>query len=336
MNFSHYKGLVGNEKVQRFVFAQGNRPAAEMEDGQVDYLSETFLFKEDMDAIYEEISASLDTEDKSVFFIDGKRFSYQELKLKDTSQILIYPKETTDLVWTDLLIPGYVNDWVEARSGIIIFYGSDVDFLEQIRLSFSKRRTDVVKGTSIVFSSALSSEHISQEGHFLTSSIDEDGFLSSNSQLKFDSYSFNGDVEAVKGKRVLRLADKGSLVILNSHWGDISKVWAELSSAFDDENIKNFFFESIVGFVGVKRAESTDVQGEVIFEALPMLRQEELMKLSLQDQIKKVKELVNKDGVSFNQSIHSLVLKRKLSLDSAYKVSSNPEELNKFLSESGV
>ncbi|MGH1469015.1 MAG: hypothetical protein ACRBBP_09075 [Bdellovibrionales bacterium] len=336
MNFSHYKGLVGNEKVQRFVFAQGNRPAAEMEDGQIDYLSETFLFKEDMDAIYEEISASLDLEDRSVFFIDGKRFTYQELKLKDTSQILIYPKETTEMVWTDLLIPGYVNDWVEARSGIIVFYGSDADFLEQMRLSFSKRRTDVVKGTSIVFSSALSAEQVSSEGHFLTASIDEEGFLSSDSQLNFDSYSFSGDVSKVDGKRVLRLADKGSLVLLNSHWGDISKVWAELSTAFDDENIKNFFFESVVGFVGVKKAESANVQGEVIFEALPMLRQDELMKLPVQEQLKKIKSLVNTDGVSFNQSIHSLVLKRKLSLESAYKVSSNPEELNKFLSESGV
>lgn len=336
MNFSHYRGLVESRKVHKFVFAQGNRPAAEMLDGQLDYLSETFLFKEDMAAIHDEILSSLDADDKSVFFIDGKRYTYQELKLKDTSQISVYPKGMDEMSWEDLLVPGYVNDWVEARSGIIVFYGSDASFLEKVRLLFSKKRTEVMSGTSLVFSSALSADQISKEGHFLTSSTDEKGFLSLESGVKFDSYIFNTDINAIGGERLLRISDKGSLVAMNSYWGDISKVWAELSNSFETATSREFFFESVIGFVGVKKADADNSQGEVVFEALPMPKGGSFLELSFKEQLQKIKESVKKEGVSFNQSIHSLVLKRKLSLDSAYKVSPDPEELNVFLSESGV
>ncbi len=336
MNFSHYNGLMKNENVHKFVFAQGNKPAVEMVDGHIDYLSETFLFKEDMDAIHKEILTFIDPKDKSIFFIDGDRFSFQELNLGDTSQIVVYPQEATQIVWTDLLIPGYVNDWVEAGSGVIVFYGSDTEFLEKIRLSFAQRRTETVKGSSIVFTSTSSNTHVSKEGHFLTTSVHEDGFLNLDSKIKFDTYSFKSNILKIGSLKVLRITDNGSLVILNSHWGDISKVWSELYNAFEDESMRDFFFNSVIGFIGVKQAGSNNIQGEVVFEAFPMFNQEKLLALPLKNQLKEVKALVKTDGVSFNQSLHSLVLKRKLSLDSAYKVSSDPEELNKFLSECGV
>ncbi len=336
MNFSHYNGLIKNKKVHKFVFAQGNKPAAQMVDGHIDYLSETFLFKEDMDAIYEEILTFIDPQDKSIFFLEGHRFSFQELSLGDTSQIVIYPQKTAEIVWADLLIPGYVNDWVEAGSGVIVFYGSDVEFLQRIRLSFAQKRTEIVKGSSIVFTSTSSSTYVSKEGHFLTTSINEDTFLSLSSKIKFDAYSFKSDILKIGGSKVLRIADKGSLVILNSHWSDISKVWSELYNAFENESMRDFFFDSVIGLIGVKQADSNNIHGEVVFEAFPMLNQEKLLTLSLKNQLKEVRELVKKEGVSFNQSLHSLVLKRKLSLDSAYKISSDPEELNKFLSECGV
>ncbi len=336
MNFSHYKGLVKNEKIHRFIFAQGNRPAVEMLDGQLDYLSETFLFKEDMDSIQREISSSVDAEDKSVFFIDGKRYVHQSLELSDTAQICVYPKGSDDLSWTDLLVPGYVNDWVEARSGIVIFYGSDVHFLEKVRTLFLKRRVELTSGSSLAFSSVLKGDQVSKEGHFLTSSTDEEGFLASSASLSFDSYFFNTDINGIGGQKVLRIADKGSMVAVNSYWGDLSKVWAELSGAFSCETSRRFFFNSIIGFVGVKKADADNSQGETVLEALPMPKNKLFLEASFTEQLKKIKEAVKKDGVSFNQSLHSLVLKRKLSLDSAYKASSDPEELNFFLSESGI
>lgn len=336
MNFSHYKGLVDAEKVHRFVFAQGNRPAVEGNDGSLTYLSETFLFDEDMASILTEIESSKDPSEPNIFFIDGGRYSFQKLSLKDSAQVYVYPENEVGLNWNELLIPGYVDDWIEAKSGVVVFYGSDVAFVEKVRLAFSKRRTEVVKGSSVLFTSSLSGSHVSNEGHFLSTSTDEAGFLNTETDFKFDFYSFNSDLNALGGSRVLRLADKGSFVLINSIWGDLSKVWAELYDAFDSESTRDFFFESVVGFVGVKQAETKSAEGEVIFEAFPMLSSDEIADCSIKEQLKKVKDHVKKDGVSFNQSLHSLVLKRKISLDSAYKISSDPEELNSFLSQSGI
>lgn len=336
MNFSHYKGLVKSENVHRFIFAQGNRPAVEMLDGHLDYLSETFLFKEDMESIQNEISVAVDLDDKNVFFIDGKRYVHQSLELSDTAQICIYPKGLDDQSWMDLLVPGYLNDWVEARSGVVVFYGSDASFLEKVRTLFLKRRIELTSGTSLAFSSALTGGQVSKEGHFLTSSTDELGFLKEQTDLNFDSYFFNTDINTVGGEKILRLADKGAFVAINSCWGDLSKVWAELSGAFPSDTSRDFFFSSIIGFVGIKKADADNIQGETVFEALPMPKDKSFLDLPFKGQLEEIKDLVKKDGVSFNQSLHSLVLKRKLSLDSAYKASSDPEELNAFLSASGV
>ena len=84
MNFSHYLGLVESEKVDKFIFAQGNRPAAKLNDGQTQLLSEVFLFKEDLDAIINEINdLSQPAMDKRVFYLNGKRFSFESLKIKN-------------------------------------------------------------------------------------------------------------------------------------------------------------------------------------------------------------------------------------------------------------
>lgn len=336
MNFSHYKGLVKNEKVHRFIFAQGNRPAAELLDGQVEYLSETFLFKEDMKSIMDEVSGIVDPASPTNFFMDGLKYSYKTLTLADTSQIVIYPKENLEFDWADLQIPGYVNDWAEAQSGILIFYGSDFDFVEKVRLSFAKRRTEVVKGSSIVFSSKRLENMVSNEGHFLTCSTDEAGFLQADSNMSFDSYSFVGDPSSLDSGKLLRVADRTALIVMNSYWSDLEKVWSEISRNIEDDNVRNLFFKNIIGFVGVKKVESQDAQGRVVFEAVPMMQPADFEGLSFSEQVTNLKGALKQQGVSFNQSIHSLVIKRKISLDNAYKVSADPEELNRFLSESGV
>jgi Tfp pilus assembly ATPase PilU len=338
MNFSHYHGLVETEKVKRFIFVQGNRPAAELIEGQIEYLSETFLFKEDMLAILSEIESSLDPDAQSDhFFLDGKRFSFKKLILRDSMQITVKAHEVDALSWSDMQIPGYLNDWLEAKSGLLIFYGSDVNFVESIRMAFSQKRAETLEGSSLVFMSEQSAALSSPEKHFLTASCDEETFLQKGSHIKFGSYSFQGDLLSVGGQKALKTADQGSLVIVNSFWSDIAGVWSDIFKAFDDENFRNLFFENVVGFVGVKEVEAV-AQGpsSVVFEVLPMPQVNEIQGLSFKDQVQKVKKTLKTDGVSFNQSIHSLVIKRKMSLDDAYKASPDPEELNQFLSESGV
>ncbi len=336
MNFSHYKGLIDSDSVQRFVFSQGNRPAAEGRDGSLTYLSEAFLFDEDMASIIEEINLCKDSSDSDFFILDGKKYSFQKLQLKDSSQVFVYPENKEEINWNDLLIPGYISDWVESRSGILIFYGSDEAFVEKVRLAFAKKRAEVSRGTSLIFVGSEVESHVSNEGHFLLTSKDEEGFLNQKSNVQFDFYSFKSDSSVVGLKKTLQLADKGSLILTNSYWGDAAKVWAEVYECFSVQSLREFFFESTIGFVGVKQAESKNLGSEVIFEAFPVPKHEGLLDLKMNEQLSLLKKHIQKEGVSFNQSLHSLVLKRKITLDSAYKISSDPEELNTFLSQSGI
>ena len=88
MNFSHYLGLVSDEKVQKFIFAQGNRPAAKLSNGEIKLLSETFLFKEDLESILNEVQ-TLASSHQGSFYLNGQLFKFENLSLKDSAVVHI-------------------------------------------------------------------------------------------------------------------------------------------------------------------------------------------------------------------------------------------------------
>jgi len=338
MNFSHYLGLVENEKIEQFIFAQGNRPAAKLEDGQTRLLSEVFLFKEDLEAIQNEIiDLSGPDAERKIFYLNSAQFKYEILSLSDTTTICIKQIHSRDWNWKNFLTPGYVQDWTESGSGLVVFYGSDPDLVEEVRLSFAEQRIQRIAGKSLVFSSGPALDEVSDGKHFITSSSDEKGFLSKiQSSPLFDAYFFKSDIKNIGGENLVRMSDRGAFVVFNSFWSDIDAVWADLSNSLDKKFYKDFVLKSIIGFVGVRAATSNDGKKSIVFEALPVNDLQELSTLETGEQVKRLKTLLKSKGVSFNQSLHSLVLKRKISVESAYATSSNPEELNEFLSDSGM
>jgi hypothetical protein len=338
MNFSHYLGLVKSEKVEQFIFAQGNRPAAKLDDGQTRLLSEVFLFKEDLESIQKEIlELSGPNYTNKTFYLEGARFKFEALNLSDSITICIKQIHTRDWDWKNFLTPGYVQDWIESGAGLVVFYGSDADLVEEVRLSFAEQRIQRIAGKSLVFSSGPALDEVSDGQHFITSSSDESGFLEKlNESPKFDAYFFKSDIKTIGGENLVRLSDRGAFVAFNSFWRDIDAVWTDLMSSLGDEFYKDFVLKSIIGFVGVRAATSSEGKRSVVFEAIPVASLQELSELKKADQIKSLSNLLKTQGVSFNQSLHSLVLKRQISIESAYATSSNPEELNEFLSDSGM
>jgi len=338
MNFSHYLGLVEVKKVEQFIFAQGNRPAAQLDDGQIHLLSEVFLFKEDLESIQAEIlNLTGAYSSQKNFFLNGSQFKFEILDLTDCATIHVKPLNEKEFTWQEFLAPGYVQDWVESGAGLIVFYGADPRLVEDVRLSFAEQRIHRMAGKSLVFSSGPALDSVSDGEHFISSSSDESGFLTAfDSAPDFDAYFFKSDIEAVGARKLARLTDRGAFVALNSFWSDIDAVWTELFSHLKDDPFRDLSLKSILGFVGVRSAESADGKRSVVFEALPVSNLHELASLKKEEQLEKLRLLLKNQGVSFNQSLHSLVLKRKISLESAYSSSSQPEELNTFLSESGL
>jgi|GEM_PF-3285068 len=338
MNFSHYLGLVESERVEQFIFAQGNRPAAKLDDGQIHLLSEVFLFKEDLESIHDEITdlSSLDAQ-RRIFYLNGKQFKYEILSLKDSMTVCIKPVQPNELDWKTFLTPGYVQDWIESGAGLVVFYGADEELVEEVRLSFAEQRIQRTEGKSLVFSSGPALNEVSEGKHFITSSSDEPGFLEAMEKApKFDAYFFKSDLKKIGVEHLVRLSDRGAFVAFNSFWKDIDVVWTELMTSLDENAYKSFLLDSIIGFVGVRSVKSTDGKKSIVFEALPVKGLKQISNLKSSEQIDKLKKLLKAEGVSFNQSLHSLVLKREISLENAYTASSNPEELNTFLSDSGI
>lgn len=337
MNFSHYLKRVDGETVDKFIFAQGNKPAAQLKNGQIKLLSEVFLFKDDLDSILTEVTELSGRENtNSVFYLEGGCYQYESLKLADSTMVNVYPINQKEMSWGDFLTPGYINDWLMSETGLLVFYGADKKLIEEVRLSFVEQRIQKIKGSSLAFSSTSQLEEAANQEHFLTSSIDEQGFLNQSHSLDFDSYFFKGDLPSLNQDKILKFSDRGSFVVFNSFWSQLSSVWSEIENLIKDKHYKKLFVESIIGFIGVKKAESADGTSKVVFEVLPFTGAGDILNLEKREQEKAISDLLKKEGVSFNQSLHSLIMKRKVSLESAYKVSPDPEELNLFLAEAGV
>jgi hypothetical protein len=337
MNFSHYLKQVENEPFKKLIFAQGNKPAALLKNGQTKLLSELILYKEDLESILSEIQSFSDQNNSDfIFYLDGHRYKYELLKLQDTISIGVDLLESSVSPWNNFLIPGYINDWLMSESGILLFYGSDKKLVEKVRLSFVEQRIKKTKGSSLVFSSSHAVDMSSKEDHFLTLSTDEKGFLNCEDSFEFDSYFFKGDLPSVDFKKVLSFSDRKSFVSLNSFWSQLTSVWSELESSLKDKHFKHLFAESLVGFIGVTEAESQSGEGHIAFEVLPFTNLKNIFKFEFEEQTQKINDVLKKEGVSFNQSLQSLVLKRKVTMESAYHVSPDPEELNSFLGEAGV
>jgi len=337
MNFSHYLKQVESEPFKKLIFAQGNKPAALLKNGQTKLLSELILYKEDLESILDEIQNLSDQNTTDfVFYLDGHRYKYELLKLQDTISIGVDLLDSNISSWDKFLIPGYINDWLMSESGVLLFYGADKKLVEDVRLSFVEQRIKKTKGSSLVFSSSHAVDMSSKEDHFLTLSTDEKGFLNYEDSFEFDSYFFKGDLKSVDFKKILGFSDRKSLVSLNSFWSQMSSVWSELESSLKDKHFKHLFAESLIGFIGVTEAESKTGESHIAFEVLPFANLKSIFKFDFEQQIQKIESALKEEGVSFNQSLQSLVLKRKVTVESAYQVSPDPEELNSFLGESGV
>lgn len=342
MNFSHYFNMANKERALKFTFVKDNRPFVEYQSADSEALSEVALYSEDLEEIKKEIlslSEGAPVNDRGVFYFSGNKYSYNFLDLQDSSAIEVHFVNQEKLEWKDFLAPGYLNDWLEAKKGILVFYANQNEALDLFRKEFLSKRASLTLGKSLIFSSRMSEEALMShnEEHFVLASKNEKLFFEEKSaSMFFNYYSFERELEDLPLSSVLKLSDKGSLVSIISEWSSLEQVWLQLQALLSSNLQKNFFSELILGFVGLKLVESKSGGKDFVFELLPFTEKETLLELSPKEQKEKITKLLRVKGISFNQSLHSLILKRRVKLDVAYEASPDPEDLNKMLAASGV
>ena len=323
---------VGRNGFKKLILAQGNRPVVFFENGELDYLSELSL---DYDEIKLTLKASgleshLNTFSyESTFYKNGNEFLVKSLCFSDALRVEIHKVEILHSEsLRNMNLPGYVVDWAQARRGLIFFYGSDYNVLDEIKLSFLQERSSNIKGSTLLVR-GHDPKLPGVKGHFFTTTQDEN-FLNEEEfkSLDFNAYMLSKDFHLYDPLMLLRLVEKGALILIHSPWSSIEKFLFSFNNwTSKNSELKEILLQETLGFVGVKTITDLHKAKRPIFEVLPV-----------EEDIKKTANLnprsFDKRGLTFNQFLYSMLLKREISLKEAYSCSLDPEGLNSLIDES--
>lgn len=329
MNIESY---IERDGFKKLTLVQGNRPVVFLESGELDYLSELVLD-------YDEIKLALQAAGleqhldgfnvESTFYKNGCEFLVKSLCFSDSIKVEISRVEDMHAEGLKSLnLPGYVTDWAQARKGLIFFYGPDYNVLDEIKLSFLQERASHVKGSTLLVR-GHDPKLSGVKGHFFTTTQDE-SFLNEDDfwSLDFNAYMLSKDFHLYDPLKLLRLVEKGALILVQSPWSSLDKFLFSFNSwTSNNKDLKRILLQETLGFVGARSITDIHQAKRPIFEVMPV-----------EESIESLSELTaksfDKSGLTFNQFLYSMLLKREISLKEAYSNSLDPEGLNTLLDES--
>lgn len=329
MNIESY---IERDGFKKLTLAQGNRPVVFLENGELDYLSELVLDKDEIELTLKAAGLEVHLESfstESTFYKNGCEFLVKSLCFPDSIKVEVSRVESLHSEsLRNLNLPGYVTDWAQARKGLIFFYGSDYDLLDEIKLSFLQERATHVKGSTLLVR-GHDPRLSGLKGHFFTTTQDE-SFLNEEDfrSLDFNAYMLSKDFHLYDPLKLLRLVEKGALILIHSPWSSLDKFLFSFNAwTSENKELKRVLLEETLGFVGVRTIMDIHKAKRPIFEVMPV---EEGLKESEQLSARSF----DKSGLTFNQFLYSMLLKREISLKEAYSCSLDPEGLNILLDES--
>lgn len=336
MNIEKY---ISQENFEKLVFAQGNQPVVFLSTGEQTNISELSLEGSDVTSALK----SLEIKEFSfndlplgvfntVFFRHGHAFSLKSYKFSDNIKFEISKvKSTQDRDLSTFFVPGYVKEWAHANKGILFFYGESKSLVDEIRLSFIKERGLNKSGSSLVFRES-DPELISRSDHFYTFT-DDNSFLDSvdTGLLDFTTYSLSKNFNQFSPVKILELSQTFSLITLSSVWRDFDKFWYSFKTWCGQETeLRNLIMQETLGFVGVKTVDNKNGRRIPFFEVTPF---DQSARTEISE---KNLNTFRNSGLSYNQSLYNLLIRREVELAEAYRVSTDPEELGAMLDKSEV
>jgi len=317
--------------VQKLLLAEGNRPVAYFNNDKIEYMSELVLDNGEIRHVLKSLGLESHLQEitnESLIYKGASQYLVKTLNLNDSIRIEITKNQ--DVIVSDLnklSLPGYVADWAQSRKGLIFFYSSDIEVSSNVRYSFIQNRAQNTVGSTLVVSK--NSPQIScLKGHSVTLTNDE-SFLGEDclNSLDFNTYSLSKDFNTYDPLNLLRLVEKGALILLQSPWSSLEKFIYSLNTwSSQSDGLSKLLLQETLGFVGVKSIFDVHRVKRPIFEVMP-LDDEELISGPLKA------SSFSGMGLSFNQYLYTLLLKREVSLKDAYSCSLDPEGLNSMIDE---
>lgn len=330
---------IGQDKFKKLVLAQGNPPVVFLSTGEYSSVSQLSLEKNEVLSFLKDLELKeLSIKNlphgfsKATFFRHGNKFLLKTYNFTDNLKIEILKIESEiekDL--NSFFVPGYVKEWAHANKGILFFYGESKNLVDEIRLSFIKERGLKKPGASLVFREN-DPELISRDDHFYTFTNDNDVLDSLDTGLlDFTTYSISKNFNQFDPFKILELSQNASLITLSSVWRDFDKFWYSFKSWFgQDTELRGLIMQETLGFVGVKTVLNKDGKFIPFFEVIPFDQSgyKKITEENLDD--------FRKSGLSYNQSLYNLLIRREVELAEAYRVSTDPESLGAMLDKSEV
>ena len=317
---------------KKLTLAQGNRPVVFLENGEFNCFSELVLDQDEIRLALEGAGLEEHLEvfsRESTFYKNGREFLVKSLCFPDSIKVEISRVESLHSEsLKNLNLPGYVTDWAQSRKGLIFFYGSDYDALDEIKLSFLQERSACVEGSTLLVR-GHDPKLSGLKGHFFTTTQDE-SFLNEEDfrSLDFNAYMLSKDFHLYDPLKLLRLVEKRALILIHSPWSSLDKFLFSFNTwTSGNRELKRILLEETLGFIGVRMITDIHKAKRPIFEVMPV---EGEMQKSEQLSVRSF----NKSGLTFNQFLYSMLLKREVSLKEAYSSSLDPEGLNILLDES--
>lgn len=325
-------------KKQKLVLVQGKTPFLLATNLDKEKVSDEIFSRKEIFSFMSYVGInSSSLKGVNYFYSNGKKYQVNSLMLSDLLHLEISLADTELFNFSDLVLPGYVFDWAQSAKGLILFYGSDINAVHKFGLSFTKFRAENLKGSSLIFSDSDLS-FVGQEEHNLVFSTMQSEYLESKKGMKlFDHISFTNEFESIHTDKIMSDIDQRVLISAPIQWSDVASTWGSLKEKFDNSKKMNFLANNLIGFIGIKSVENQTGQKEYLFEAVPFSNSstKDFLDLNYDQQVEEILKMKETNGYSFNQSIQSLLMKRRIVLENAYEASPDPKELNNMLTQVG-
>jgi len=330
---------LSQDKFEKIVFAQGNQPMVFFSSGEKLSTSELELESSD---IFSELK-SLELKElvidklpigisKTIFFRFGLSFELKCYKFLDNFKFEISKiNSSQDKDLNNFFVPGYVKEWAHSKRGVLFFYGESKELVDEIQLSFIKERGLNKPGSSLILTEN-DPELISRQDHFYTFTNDNK-FLETvdTGLLDFTTYLLSKNFNQYTPFKILELSQTSSLITLSSIWRDFDKFWYSFKTWFGSEtDLRSLLMQETLGFVGVKTVRNKNGKKIPFFEVTPFDQSGDSKVTD--DNLSAFRQA----GLSYNQSLYNLLIRREIELSEAYMVSTDPEALSLMLDKSEV
>ena len=323
------KSAIQDSESVQLILSQGQRPVI-VKSGKVEFLDEAFLSENAFVQTVDELKKLWDLpEGQKKSILHTKSDIRFELDLSDYEQGSVEIKGAKK-PQSDAAIdqwPEYLLDWANLESGIVIIGSRDSKVGSRAKMQYFNKLNRTHNKVLNYFENQSKSFLLSQKS--FVRAYEKDYFLSY--QVNEKEVVFVDLEDKLDFIKVLECAKKGALVFCTSQGFDLTDLLYEFQNQYQDIEWKRFvrMLKGILFLSSIDKNLHLPVSLRLHDE-----NRSEIFENSILNEESLVKELDFQTS-SLEHVLLNQILKKKISMDGAFKLSSRPKLLDKMLEKTG-